>query len=597
MKQTFLILALILLAALAAPASAADTEGCLACHQYRGLSRISDDGKSIEVFYVDPNYYSMALGPHAELKCTDCHTRSEVSVFPHKPQTPVNCRQLCHLTGPNQVEVRFSHDHIADMLEHSVHTQANLAIANDLLGKPVKDGESRCLLCHDEPAFRHAGQSMAAADAPINRCNTCHDEQLSINTRQFYWHVVARAQPARSKFDVTRMCAMCHSNAAVRARFNLPNVTASYFYSFHGKATLLGSEDAAGCLDCHAGQTRNVHQIAKPSDAASPTNPLNLPDTCRAPACHRAAGAQLTTAAVHLELSRGRDVEFFIACLFILLILFTFIPSLLMTALKMLEIVVSKHDPEEQEHHRRIERMLDDPKTRAQLIRFSIHQRLQHWLLAVCFITLVLTGFPMKFADHVWAKWLIGEFGGLPWARTIHHVAGAVLILGLIYHLIYIARTIRRECKATGKNWVRVLTGLPMFVGPDDLKQMNSLMMYLVGLAKKRPPGGRFNAEEKFEYVGVFWGSLVLGVTGSLMWFNAWTTQHLPGRILTIAILIHTMEAFLALLHVGIVHMVSVIFSPEVFPLSKAMITGETPAAELAEAHSEMLPMTEDFHD
>jgi cytochrome b subunit of formate dehydrogenase len=70
--------------------------------------------------------------------------------------------------------------------------------------------------------------------------------------------------------------------------------------------------------------------------------------------------------------------------------------------------------------------------------------------------------------------------------------------------------------------------------------------------------------EEKFEYIGVFWGTFVLGATGLLMWFNAWTTRYLPGRILTIATLIHTFEAFLALLHVGIVHMVSVIFSPGV---------------------------------
>ena len=596
MRRVIFNLTLILLAVFAAGVQAADTEGCLACHQYRGLSRISDDGKSIEVFYVDPNYYSMSLGPHAELKCTDCHEWSQVNVFPHPPQTPVNCQRLCHLTGANQVEVRFSHDHISDMLEKSVHNRANLAIANELLGKPVKDGQSLCLLCHDEPVYRHAGLSPAAADAPIGRCDACHEGQLAINTRQFYWHVAARTQPARSKLDVVRMCAMCHSNPAIRARFNLPNVTASYLSSFHGKATLLGSQDAAGCLDCHAGVGRNVHEIVAPTVANSPTNPANLPDTCRAPACHRAAGAQLTSAAVHLELSNGRDVEFFIACAFILLIVFTFIPSLLLTALKMLEIIVSRHDPKEEAHHRAVEKLLADPATRQRLTRFTIHQRLQHWLLATCFITLVITGFPMKFADQAWARWIITELGGLSWARRIHHVAGAILILGLCYHLTYIARTIREECKATGKNWIRVLVGLPMFISPADVKQMNGLMLYLLGLRRQRPTAGRFNAEEKFEYIGVFWGSIVLGATGTLMWFNSLTTHYLPGRILTIAILIHTMEAFLALLHVGSVHMVSVIFSPEVFPLSTAMITGQTPAAELAEAHSEMLPPTEGAH-
>ena len=82
--------------------------------------------------------------------------------------------------------------------------------------------------------------------------------------------------------------------------------------------------------------------------------------------------------------------------------------------------------------------------------------------------------------------------------------------------------------KASGLGWLKTLFGLPMWVGPSDLKQMNGIMLYLLRLSKEHPAGGRFNAEEKFEYIGVFWGSIVLGSTGVLMWFNAWTTQHLP---------------------------------------------------------------------
>jgi cytochrome b subunit of formate dehydrogenase len=95
--------------------------------------------------------------------------------------------------------------------------------------------------------------------------------------------------------------------------------------------------------------------------------------------------------------------------------------------------------------------------------------------------------------------------------------------------------------------------------------------------------------KEKFEYFGVFWGCTLLGVTGVLMWANAWTSRYVPGRVLTIAALIHTLEAFLALLHVGVFHMIGVIFSPHVFPVSKAMFTGETPESEMADAHAGML--------
>jgi formate dehydrogenase gamma subunit len=581
-------LALMLLLALASSAAAYDTEGCLNCHQYRGLARIDQDKKTIDLFYVDPNYYSMALGPHGRLKCTDCHVRSEVEVFPHQPQTPVDCRKVCHLTGPNQVEVRFSHDHVGDMLGQSVHGADKLAESNKILGSPLKEGQSQCLLCHDEPAYNR-GETWVQAEAPIQRCNTCHQGQLAIDTRQFYFHVASRAHPARTNEDLVRQCAVCHSNPAIQAKFNLPDVTVSYLASFHGKSTLLGSNETANCLDCHAGQSRDAHEIITHTDPAAPTNARNLPDTCRAPACHRAAGAQISSASVHLDLSRSRGAEYFIACLFIFLIVFTFGPSLLMTALKMLEIVIGRKDPLEHHHLEMARKLLADERGRAKLQRFNVHQRLQHWVLVSCFVTLVLTGFPLKFADKAWAGWLIAEFGGISMARSIHHVAGAILILGLLYHGLYIVRTILRQRKVTRAGWLKILFGLPMWIGPSDMMQMNALMLYLLGLRKTRPAGGRFSAEEKFEYVGVFWGVVVLGTTGTLMWFNAWTTQHLPGRILTIAILIHTMEAFLAVLHVGICHMVGVIFAPAVFPVSPAMFTGETPLGELAEAHTALL--------
>ena len=82
---------------------------------------------------------------------------------------------------------------------------------------------------------------------------------------------------------------------------------------------------------------------------------------------------------------------------------------------------------------------------------------------------------------------------------------------------------------------------------------------------------------------------MLLGLTGILMWANPWTTGTLGGHVLTVAALVHTFEAFLAVLHVGIIHMISVIFSPVVFPLSPAMLTGDTPVEEMAEGHAGML--------
>jgi len=582
-----------ILGAVALPVLGADREGCLICHQYRGLSRIAKDGQSISLFYVNPNYFDKALGPHARLKCTDCHLRSEVDHFPHEVKTPVDCTKLCHLESSTNVEIRFSHDGISQMLGKSIHGKDTLTRVNHLLGDPLKPGQAQCLLCHDEPTFRRSGTSWVLQQAPIQRCNSCHDAQLPKDTRYAYWHVHARSEPARSNEDVARLCATCHSNQAVRDAFQLPDATASYLVSFHGKAAQLGNQETAGCLDCHVSPDQNVHKMLAHADSEAPTNSSHLPNTCRTLACHRAAGASISTAAIHLDLANNHGAESYIAILFVLLIVFTFGPSLTMCALKMLHIVIGRHDPEAHHHAQRVQKLMADPATRQKLKRFSVHQRLQHWYLVACFATLVLSGFPIKFADRAWAAWLIGLFGGLSTARLVHRLAGAMLILGLFYHLIYIACALIRRKRQSGHGLIAAIMGLPMMVSPSDMLTMNRLVAYLLGLRRTHPDMGRFNPEEKFEYIGVFWGTVVLGTTGMLMWFNVWTSRHLSGRVLTIAILVHTFEAFLAVLHIGIVHLAGVIFAPGVFPVSKAMFTGDTPAHEMAEAHKTMLDEVE----
>lgn len=584
-KTTF-IGCVLALAVLACPAKGADPENCLSCHRYRGLSRIDDDGKNIRTFYVDPNYYDRKLGPHARLGCTDCHDRHAVSVIPHQASAPVNCTTKCHLASPQHVEMEFGHDGIADLLSNSVHTPEVLETSNRLLGAPLPEGHSQCLLCHDEPQFRWSEQTPAHQDAAIGRCQACHEQLQSIDTQFFYWHVFARNRPARSNKTLTKNCAVCHSNSAIQDHFDMPDSTASYLASFHGKAMQLGSQETAGCLDCHAGKSQNVHAMLAHDQIGAPTSSEKLPTTCRSAACHPTAGHAVSTAAVHLDLALGRGLEYLIAALFVVLILFTFGPSLVLQTLELLQIIVGRKDPGLEDRLETVRRISAKPEGRRALQRFTPHQRIQHWVLFVSFTTLVLTGFPIKFADRAWAAWLVEFMGGLPQTRAAHRWAGVFLIAGFAFHILYIARAARQEMKRTQRKWIPVLLDLPMAMRWIDWKRFVHLLGYLLFLRSSRPEAGRFNLKEKFEYVGVFWGCTLLGMTGVLMWANAWTTQYFTGRVVTTASLIHTFEAFLALLHVGVIHMIGVVFSPSVFPLSKAMLTGETPEEELAESHS-----------
>ncbi len=587
--QPVLLTALVLLAA--GDVRAADPENCLMCHRYRGLGRVDDKSGSLHLYHVDPDYYDRSLGPHARLRCSDCHPREEVGVIPHKPVSPVNCTTVCHLSAPGQIEVQFSHDRTHGMLQQSVHTDDVLDRCNELLGKPLRAGQSRCLLCHDQPVFRRAEGSWLMHEAPVQRCQTCHGEQLplSMDPQFMYWHVHARSRQSRSNEDLVRVCALCHSEQSIQKTFELHDASASYLRSFHGRAMLLGDEATAGCLDCHAPELHNVHLMLSQQNAESPTSPGKLPDTCRSAACHPTAGHRVSTAAVHLQIATSRGIEYFIALLFVVLILFTFGPSLVLQALEMFHMAIGRHDPRMDELHNLADRLKNDPRGRQALTRFTVHQRLQHWVLAITFILLVLTGFPIRFADRDWAKWLIALFGGVSLARVIHHWAGAVLVAGMGYHMVYVLITAVQKKRRTGASWLRTILDLPMITNPQDIRQLFQQIGYLLFLRKERPDLGRFSLKEKFEYFGVFWGSVLLGVTGILMWANAWTTTYMTGRVLTIAMVVHAFEAFLALLHVGIMHMIGVIFSPVVFPLSRAMFDGDTPSEELAEAHAGMV--------
>ncbi len=489
------------------------------------------------------------------------------------------------MIGAEGVSVNFSHDRIAAMLEESVHKQASLAEANQLLGKPIREEQSRCLLCHDEPRFHRGEGSWVEQGAPVQRCNVCHNETFPVNTSYFYWHVLARSRPAHSPQGTVRVCTVCHHNPAIQQRFNHPDTIGDYLSSFHGKAMLLGSEQTAVCLDCHVAQMQNVHLMKAHSDPTASTNAGHLADTCRSPACHATAGAKVSQAAVHLNLSSGAGVEFVVALIFIAMIVFTFGPSLMLSALEMLHIGIGREDPGTHARAQVVEQMLDNRRGRRLLSRFNFHQRFQHWCLVAMFAALVYTGFPLKFADRAWAAWMVGLIGGVNVARGVHRVAGTVLILGLVYHLVYVGVQVMRKARRERTGLPRAIFRMPLAVSPYDMHEMTHLVLYLVGVRKTRPLQGRFSMPEKFEYFGVFWGTVLLGATGLLMWFSDWTTRHMSGRVLTLCFLVHGFEAFLALLHVGVVHMVSVIFSPAVIPVSPAMFNGLSGPEELAEAH------------
>ncbi len=269
-------------------ARAADTENCLSCHRFRGLSRLDPATGELRLFFCSEEYQAERQGPHAELRCTACHEREEVSVVPHHVKTRVDCARACHISRNSGVETRFSHEHIQETLQASVHAPTVLS------GLPfetplLREGQSACLYCHDEPMFRPLGiKTRPPRGGEHARCDICHTDELPVEVPYFMRHVTSRLQPARPVRQLAQVCAVCHSDPTLIPSTGGHDAVASYLHSFHGKASLLGSTDTATCTDCHASETGNVHAMLRHDNPASSTSSGKLPDTCRTTACHRA---------------------------------------------------------------------------------------------------------------------------------------------------------------------------------------------------------------------------------------------------------------------------------------------------------------------
>ncbi len=145
-----------------------------------------------------------------------------------------------------------------------------------------------CAACH----AAQQQQLTASVHAKI-RCQECHGGADSHKATTDA-NLQGKSSGAVPSFDhgpsfsgkiqrtqVPRLCGDCHADVARMNPFGLrTDQLSAYWTSGHGKALKeRGETRVAVCIDCHGS-----HEILKPSEATSKTNPLHVPDTCAA--CH-----------------------------------------------------------------------------------------------------------------------------------------------------------------------------------------------------------------------------------------------------------------------------------------------------------------------
>lgn len=515
---------------------------CLECHADSTLSKKNAAGKEISLF-VDAA--KLAASAHGTNTCASCHADlTEQHPDDNVAAKPVDCRQ-CHARqtasygasvhgravqagDANAPACRDCHD------SHEIVPPT--ATASPL---HVSKQAGTCGACHDTEAADYVssvhGKALTAGVRDAPTCTDCHSE-----------HKIESLAKGSSRHISEDVCSRCHASERLNTKYNLPaDRVRTFFESYHGLASQYGSTLAANCGSCHG-----YHKILPSTDPASTIHQDHLVTTCGK--CHPGATAQFALSKIHVNLTGdlrrtddvGSQVNWWVRKIYLILIIGTIGGMLAHNLLLFIKKVKA---------HLR--------STGRPIVRMDLAQRWQHAVLALSFIALAVTGFALKFPD----SWLAKAIGASePFRRWSHRIAGIVLLLAGLYHLVYLV--------VTQQGRRLVVDFLPV---KKDLADIVGTVRWLLGWRKEKPQIGRFGYAEKMEYWAVIWGTIIMGVTGLVVWFKMEVTQWLPRWAVDVALTIHYYEAILACLAIVVWHFYHVMFDPDVYPLNLACWDGK----------------------
>lgn len=209
-------------------------------------------------------------------------------------------------------------------------------------------------------------------------------------------------------------------------------------------------------------------------------------------------------------------------------------------------------------------------------LRMTLNERIQHLNLAINFTILVITGFALKYPEAFWASPITDVPLGMTFRGFLHRLSGVATVTLGGYHLLYLAFTER------GRQIVKDM--IPTFKDAVDLWETLKNNLFINRPAKIIKMG-RFNFREKFEYLGLIWGTIVMTVTGFILWFKEEWLLFFPMWTFEVARAIHFYEAILATLTILVWHFYSVILNPDVYPMNWAWIDGHLTEHEMELEH------------
>lgn len=546
---------------------------CVKCHK-----------EANDAFVQSDHYNALIQGVKGSPTCVSCH-KTQITNAEGRDLLQVKREQeklclSCHLDNPDVRNKIPNSAAFINTYEHSVH---GIALANG------KKESANCVDCHGYHTIAK-GNNPKSSVAKINvpqTCGKCHEKitreynesvhGLAVKNKNFDSpvctdchgeHNISDPQAPNSPLAFQnvseKICSPCHSSVRLSERYGLAADRYSTFAeSYHGLALRGGSATVANCGSCHG-----VHNIKSSSDPTSTVHKDNLVATCGS--CHPGANENFTKGKIHVDYSdkENEPLLYWISNIYIILILVTIGFMLIHNMFDLyrkakVKLLIRRGVIQHKKHGHNL------------YLRMTKSERIQHVSLMISFFTLVITGFMLRFPDAWWVRH-IRDFipDAFDWRSLIHRIAGVVMVAASLYHMFYLMFTQR------GRQLFYDM--LPRLKDAADAV-MN--LKYNFGFSKEKPRFGRFSYIEKVEYFALIWGTVVMTITGFVMWFDNTFIGLFTKLGWDVARLIHYYEAWLAFLAIVVWHIYYVIFNPDSYPMNLAWIKGTLTEEEMADDH------------
>jgi formate dehydrogenase gamma subunit len=209
-----------------------------------------------------------------------------------------------------------------------------------------------------------------------------------------------------------------------------------------------------------------------------------------------------------------------------------------------------------------------------QVIRMSLLFRVQHLVLTLLLLVLAVTGFSLMYHENALAQGIIRLEGGVHNRGIVHRVAAVLLMANVLHHLFYMLFS--REGKQEFQD---------LIIGRKDVDDFLQSLRYNIGTAAEYPRFGKYGYKEKFQYWGASVGTILISLTGFMLWAEDFSMRLFPKFVLDLTMVVHGYQGLLAFVILFFWHLYNVHLHPSVFPMNPSWITGKVSADWLRQEH------------